>query len=222
MVLVQKMAKSPGTISTVKELSQHLNDRLLVLTADFDEVILVFDTYKADSLKQKTRVKRQQGKDPVQYQVSDGTNIKHTPMGRFLSHEKTKADLTEYLARTVIENNINSQKLVITSASGCTRSKRDMQLICGAAASSQRCPEARLVFFSPDTDVLVLAVAHYDKLCKDTAICMASGTLEIEPIWNTLGRDMAAALPGFHAFTGTDNVGRFSGIGKAKWFQHEG
>ena len=99
-------------------------------------------------------------------------------MGRFLSHEKTKADLTEYLAQVVLKNNANSQKLVITSASGCTISNHDMQfednnheeadtlMICLAAAASQRCPEARMVFFSPDTDVLVLAVAHYDKLAN--------------------------------------------------------
>ena len=55
MVIVQQMAKKLGTISTLKDFSQHFNNRLLTLTADFDEVILVFDTYISDSLKQKTR-----------------------------------------------------------------------------------------------------------------------------------------------------------------------
>ena len=92
MVVAQQMAKKSGTISTVKDFSQHFNDRLLTLTVDFDEVILVFDTYKADSLKQKTREKRrQQGKDPIQYQIADDTSIKHIPMGRFLSHEKNES-----------------------------------------------------------------------------------------------------------------------------------
>lgn len=132
---------------------------------------------------------------------------------------------------TLLKENANSQKLVITSASGHTRSNRSMQfevnnheeadtlMICLAAAASQRCPEARMVFFSPDTDVLVLAVAHYKKLCKNTAISMVSGILEIGPIWSALGLEKAAALHVFHAFTGADNVGRFSGIGKTKWFQ---
>ena len=56
-MLMKQMANKPGTGSTVKDLGQHVNDRLLVLTADFDEVILVFDTYNADSLKQKTTEK---------------------------------------------------------------------------------------------------------------------------------------------------------------------
>jgi len=127
MVLVQQMAKKPGAISTVKYLGQHFNDRLLVLTADFDEVILVFDTYKADSLKQKTSEKWRQGKYPIPYQIADYTNIKHIPMGHFLSHKKTKADLTEHRAQAELKNNANSQKLVMTSASGHTRSNCDMQ-----------------------------------------------------------------------------------------------
>ena len=202
-----------------------------MLTADFKEVILVFDTYRTESLKQKTRQKRQHDKDPIHYKIADDTNINHIPMARFLSHEKTKADLTDYLAKAVLRMNANSPRLFITSSSGCTKSNHDIQfeennheeadtlMICLAAAASQRCPEARLVFFSPDTDVLVLAIANYEKLCQNTAICMVSGTLEIAPIRNALGRDRSAALPVFHAFTGTDNVGRFSRIGKTKWFQ---
>ena len=95
----------------------------------------------------------------------------------------------------------------------------DTLMICLAAAAVQRCPKAQMVIFSPDTDVLVLAVAHYEKLCTNRAVCMASGRLEIEPIWNALGREKATALMAFHAFTGADNVGKLSGIGKTKWVQ---
>ena len=51
-------------------------------------------------------------------------------------------------------------------------------------------------------------------------MAMVSGMVEVGPIWRALGRDKATALPVFHAFTGADNVGRFSGVGKTKWFQH--
>jgi len=36
----------------------------------------------------------------------------------------------------------------------------------------------------------------------------------LQPIYDALGSDMVAALPGFHAFTGCDTTGRFSGKGK--------
>ena len=45
---------------------------------------------------------------------------------------------------------------------------------------------------------------------------MVSGTLEIAPIWRALGQEKAKALPIIHAFSGADNVGRFSGLGKTK------
>ena len=73
------------------------------------------------------------------------------------------------------------------------------------------------MFFSPDTDVLVLVVANYEILLKNTCVSMASGIVEVAPIWKSLGPDRAKALPAFHAFTGADNTGRFSRIGKSTW-----
>ena len=76
-----------------------------------------------------------------------------------------------------------------------------------------------MVFFSPDTDVLVLAIANYVRMLKNTYISMASGVIRIEPIWTAIGAERAKASPAFHAFTGADNTGRFSRIGKATWLQ---
>ena len=126
MVLLQKMAKKPATIVTVKDLSECFNDRLMSLTRDYDEIILAFDTYRDDSLKSAARDKRRQGKAPIQYQVRDDTNIKHIPLSRFLSHDKTKADLTNHLAAKTPEYNSTSHKLVITSSSGHTRINKDL------------------------------------------------------------------------------------------------
>ena len=57
MVLLQKMAKKPETIVTIKDLSECFNDRLMSLTRDDNEIILVFDTHRDDSLKSTTRIK---------------------------------------------------------------------------------------------------------------------------------------------------------------------
>ena len=48
---------------------------------------------------------------------------------------------------------------------------------------------------------------------------MVSGIIDIQPIWRALGKEKAQALLMFHAFTGTDNIGKFSGKSKMKWFQ---
>ncbi|XP_045128685.1 uncharacterized protein LOC123514692 [Portunus trituberculatus] len=93
-------------------------------------------------------------------------------------------------------------------------------MICLAVSASRRNQgDIQLRFFSPDTDVFVLAIANYDLLPKYTSISMVSGILQIQPFWDTLGNKKAKALPAFHAFSGADNTGRFAGIGKATWLK---
>lgn len=153
-------------------------------------------------------------------------------MSRFLYHEKTKSDRTDYLAAKTIEYNQESSKLVVTSASGHSNSNRDLffkdnnreeadtLLTYHAVLSFRRNPrDAQLVFFSPDSDKLVLVTTNYHLLLRNTTISMASGVVQIELLWNTLGEERAKSLPAFHASTGADNTGRFSHIGKATWFQ---
>ena len=52
-------------------------------------------------------------------------------------------------------------------------------------------------------------------LSKTMQRSMVSGILNVQPIWRALGEEKARALPILH---GTDNVGKFSGISKLKWF----
>jgi hypothetical protein len=196
------------------------------LTRDYDEVILVFDTYMVESLKGATREKRRQ-------KIRDDTNIKNIPMSRLRSHDQTKADLTEYLASKTVEYSKNSPKLIIASAAGYTESNSQLQfesnnheeedswLIHHAVLASHRNQtDKQLMFFSSDTDVLVLVVANYEILLKNNCISVVSGTVEVKPIWTALGADRAKALQPFHAFTGADNTGRFSRIGKATWLHN--
>ena len=150
--------------------------------------------------------------DPVQYQVRDETSIRHITMSRFLSHEQTKADLTEYLAEKTLDYNKDSSKLVITSAAGHTRSNKDVGpfpgnnheeadtlMIClGVSATERNSRDAEMTLFSPDSDVLVLIIASCDLLPKNTSIPMVSGVHQIKPLWTSLGPEKTKALPAFH------------------------
>ena len=92
----------------------------------------------------------------------------------------------------------------------------DTLLIHQAVMAPQRNPpDAELVIFSPDTDDLVLVIANYDLLLRKTPMLMASGVIQVQPVWTDLGPERAKALPVFRAFLGAGYTGRFSRIGNS-------
>ncbi|MES9884199.1 MAG: hypothetical protein ABW185_25415 [Sedimenticola sp.] len=66
--------------------------------------------------------------------------------------------------------------------------------------------------------MLVLALRRFPRLCTNTFFHTGTGNkrrvVPLEPIYSALGDNRAAALPGFHAFTGSDQTGKFAGKGK--------
>ena len=71
----------------------------------------------------------------------------------------------------------------------------------------------QLQIHSPDTDVFVLAITRYPKLCKNTLFVTGRGqhhrTIELKSIVQTLWPEKIAALPAFHALSGANNTGSF-------------
>ena len=114
-------------LGTVLDLSHGFNDLLVSMNWEYDAIILDFDTYKDVSLEYATREARLQGQRPMQYQIHEETRIKHITMKRVLSHDKTNADLADYLAMKVLTYNTDSPKLVITSSSGYTKNNDSIE-----------------------------------------------------------------------------------------------
>jgi len=84
--------------------------------------------------------------------MKDDTSIAHITMSRFLSHEKTKADLVDYLANKTLEYNRNSDKVIVVSASGRTSSNRVVQ------SESNNLEEADASVDDPDGNSCITAV----------------------------------------------------------------
>ena len=66
--------------------------------------------------------------------------------------------------------------------------------------------------YSPDTDVLGLGIRRFPNLAVNTSMvlwtCRNQKEVPIRPIYDALGPAKAAALPSFHALTGTDITGK--------------
>ena len=90
-------------------------------------------------------------------------------------------------------------------------------ILHGLDASAQGA--AQLSIYSPDTDVLVLALRQYPDLYLNS--CFVTGTnssprvINLKSITDALGPTKRAALPTFHALTGANDTRSFSGNGKA-------
>ncbi|KAJ7376731.1 hypothetical protein OS493_033087 [Desmophyllum pertusum] len=123
-----------------------------------DEVRLIFDRRRQEC--------QEQGKQaPIYYKITDATLIAKTPMKRLLSHVKTKSELTQYIARKVLEKGQESGKnVVVARGTRCQATHRDMAHLessheeadtklllhaVDATSSGATCIE----MVSPDTDV---------------------------------------------------------------------
>ena len=246
MLLIDGMAlvntvqkKDENAMKTCKDFADAFLRKLGKESEGFSEVRLLFDRYLAGSLKEKTRETRTAGKE-IKYRVSDTTNIANVPLKQFLSHIDTKAELTTYLSDkalghfkdkpdirfvvvhdTVAESNYEefSEDLKIHS-----HEEADTLLVLHALdVSNCGRKEDSLHIFSPDTDVFLLLVNRYSQLCPNTVFVTGRGLLrreiQLKNIYDSIGKDKADALLGFHAFTGADTSGRFAGKTKKTAFK---
>ena len=97
-----------------------------------------------------------------------------------------------------------------------TQEEADTKIILHALDASAQ-GATQLSIYSPDTDVLVLALRRYPDLCSNSCFVTrtSSRVINLKSITDTLGSTKTAALPAFHALTRADVTGSFSGKGKA-------
>ena len=196
------------------------------------QVRVIFDNYtKANSLKEGTRERRRGNSKGIRsYKVEHSTVIRDK--NTFLSSNSTKDSLTMYLAQQLIDgstlNNLvtvtcrgvmtNSNCSVMTGVS--TQEEADTLMIMHAVEVAKT--GLRIHIYSQDTDVLLLALRRVQQLGTEPAIIM--GTKErrrkvhLQPIYDKLGPDKAAALINWHALTGCDTTGHIQGKGKKGCF----
>ena len=153
-------------------------------------------------------------------------------MKTFLSDIRTKDELTEYLAQKIVNKYSGAhQDIIVTFQDKVVTNSENLSF--SHLASSQKEANTKILLHavdaadrglktidiqSPDTDVLVLTIRRYPKLCSDTNFITGTGNLSrkisVKQIYENIGEAMAEALPGFHAFAGSDQTGKFAGKAK--------
>lgn len=205
MAELQSLQKSK-VIITCKDLA--FTSKVLGKYLKYDELHIIFVSYVENSIKSITREKRLHGIAPVQFKIMDSTVITNVTMKKLLSHSHTKDELSACISQKVIYpaegKNIN---LVVAwrtevASTHCdlgflksTQEEADPKMILHAVKATERGAN-RLFIFTPDTDVLVLAVRRWPKL-PSQSIFMPNFRMEISiaDIFSSLGTLKASALP---------------------------
>ena len=192
-------------------------------------VDLVWDVYKSNSLKAHTRQTRGSG--------TTTRVARNTPLPRqwqkFLRSDENKTQLFSFLADEVLTLNINLGTVVTTCGSEarsnkvnisldrvspCSHEEADTRLILHVFSAIES-GKSRLLVKTVDSDVLVLCIATASKH-PSVKLWVEYGTgknlrfVSAHGISATLGPEAAAALLGFHSFTGCDTVSAFATRGK--------
>ena len=132
------------------------------------------------------------------------------------------------LERVVLAGGFNDGSKVVSLVQGSIaveqslrsdHEEADTRLLLHAKDAAATHP--RIVIQSPDTDVTVLSVAHFEELCCQelwfkTGIKDRHRYIPVHTIQSSLGEPLCKSLLPFHALTGCDSTSAFSGIGKKK------
>jgi len=170
MALVNSVSKT-DQMKTCDDFAQAFIERMSTISANYDEVTVVFDKYIDSSLKNGMRQKRTKGKSTY-YRVTDSTIIQNITLKNFLPNIKTKAELTEYLAMKCLgysKSPVSKMKKFLVTSGRETKGNTsipdvllthsqeelDTLLILHALTVDK---DAELVIGSPDSDVLILLI----------------------------------------------------------------
>ena len=222
----------PDAAITFGDYADQFVGQVLKTVNSFDRVDVVFDRYQEFSIKTGTRVKRTKKLRPIRRFIEK----KDVPLPKqwpdYMASEENKAELSAFLSECVISDSTLDKIIVIaggfdeptmvktnsetldTTALECTHEEADTRIIVHCIHSSAE----TVVVSARDTDVLLLLLAHFNKMkCKQ--LWMKSGTfakpqyIPVHKIWENIPLEdnvIETILP-FHAITGCDSVSYLSG-----------
>jgi len=206
-----------------------------VTTVNATRLDVVWDTYVKDSLKEQTRQKRGTGvKMVVRLSGALPRSWKD-----FLRNSDNKQQLFDLLASLTVErmgstmavvsnvhNNVQQSTSASTLPPTVKHEEADTRIFVHLTDMVTN-GITKIGIQTVDTDVLVLALANFNKLyaigLRELWLLFGTGknyrNIPVHRIAGEIGTEMCSALPGFHAYSGCDTVSAFVGRGKKTAWQ---
>ena len=152
-----------------------------------------------------------------------------------LSSAKTKEELNIYFSEKLIREFLHQNKQVVvvynnkceTNISNFDNNLRahsheeaDTLIVLHGIDVAKHDPFHELYIDCCDTDVFLLLLYYFEKLCTRTVFNSKNDCVDIGMLYEVLDKEKVRALPGFHAFTGCDQTGKFRGFLKETCWKH--
>lgn len=242
MAYLNALIEPPSTFSDLAALV--LTKSFRFSQAENARIDIVSDQYPAVSIKYLERGKRAKG-GTIKVKISGGNQKVPKQWKKFLADGDNKTCLMEFLfqewEKPAYANHIASHCLYFAHGKYChryasagetvtcepvpeldsTQEEADTRLLLHAKHAADA-GNTNIVISSVDTDVEVLACfcqAHINgNLFLHTGTIARSRFVDINAVARKVGLSVCKALPGLHAFTGSDTTSAFSGKGKKKAF----
>lgn len=234
MSLIQKLK---GNEQTFSQLADSVLNQILHEGAKSQRIDVVFDVYRAESIKNAERENRGCNNGIQFRNIAPGHRIQQ--WRRFLRNSANKTNLIRFLLAEMktpqLRHKLNDKQLYIASEESCFKITRDQWAEVECLQSNQEEADTRMILHAAhaakegykavivaadDTDVLVLCLAFSANiLCPLFQKCGTKTRvryLDINKLHQSLGDGICNALVGMHAFTGCDTVSAFAGRGKLR------
>lgn len=226
LVQVMKSANSPTFGEMADKYYAHIACTLSQNSCT--RVDLVFDQYRKQSIKEGERQKKGETCSLEVKIHGDSTPIPKQ-WQKYISNPKNKENLADFLCTALckrLPQSLNPRQEVFLAGGfkdgmktvSCTQGhyatvpllrsdheEADTRILLHVKHASQT--HKRIVVQSPDTDVAVLCVAHFEDLqCQElwfrTGVKDRLRFIPIHLLQSSLGQPLCKALPAFHALTG--------------------
>lgn len=196
------------------------------------EVHIVFDQYWDTSIKVGERTRRG-STNSLEVQINGSYTPVPKQWEKYIVNLQNKINLCDFLPhalcklsqqriaanrKLIIGGGFKDGERIICITNGhcediialrSNHEEADTRLLLHAKYAAR--PSSRIVIQLPDTDVLVLIVAHFADLnCKElwfrTGVKDRLRYIPVHDVSRTLGKKLCKALPAFHALTGCDTT----------------
>ena len=237
MAIVHQLPKAEN-VKYVKDLANLFIENVMKKSEYCVETRVIFDNYKAISLKTQMRQKRTKLINSVFYQVADNTLISKISLKQFLAEVRMKDALTEYLSEALLKKFQELHRRLVVSYRNVSKStfvdydiemsshdheEADTLVILHSMHVSKCYDNPDIHVYAPDTDIFLMLINKCNVLSSFTYFHIGSGTKEriinIFNICTQLTPEISNALLGYHAFTECVVTGRFSGKTKNSSFK---